>query len=704
MAGLRSGATGGLVDDLHRSFRVLLTGLVAVAVMLGAIGWLMLARLQPDVEYDTELTRGLREAHEGMIDRASALRGWLATGDEQLLLDDDEARVAVDASSRRLTELLGHDAMLDRHALEVRLAQQSWVEGWAEPTLRLVPEELTDDERQAVVVDGTERFNRYRQVQEAAVRAAVDERDKALRDQRTALATGLGLATAIALLLVVVARRSRRRIAAGVGRPIERLLTAMERVAAGLRPEVADLEGPTELRALAQGLEATSERLVRDRDALVQEQERTARAAGTLQAILDVAREIAGSLNVRYVAESVAASAGRIAKAGRVVIWLSDGAELLAVHDTTLPRGAAPGLPRTAVGEGGVGLAARDARPSPILGDHRGLALPLVVGGRVVGVLELGMLEADLDEEAQQPLETLAIHAAAALEAARLHRQAEDLAQVDALTQLYNRRALDTDLGQELARSARYGRPLACILLDLDHFKVLNDTFGHLHGDEVLRAVSETLSGTLRESDTVYRYGGEEFAVLVREGDLADALLLAERLRDEVSRVFVGEQGTAKVTASFGVAAAPQHGTTVAELLASADAALYAAKRAGRDRVEVARSRARARDRLTVERPAQTCQLGGRLSKNARMPSWPSAPTRTRLISSTRSCSDASRSSAASIAAMSRLTSRCASGPAASTSPRTRSTVSSRSAGSQTSCTSPRWNARSVSKRSPVRK
>ncbi len=281
----------------------------------------------------------------------------------------------------------------------------------------------------------------------------------------------------------------------------------------------------------------------------------------------------------------MADAAVSIAPCERAVVWLtSDGHDFLAVHDSSLGHGASPLTAPVPLGTGPVGTVASGARPQHLDGSA---CFPLVVGGRVMGVLELAG-SGDLDDGVWASLETLATHGAAALEAARLHRATEELAQTDPLTRLLNRRRMDDDLATELDRANRYGRPLGFIMLDLDRFKLLNDTFGHQHGDEVLRITAEYLTATLRTSDTVYRYGGEEFAILVREGTHAACLELAERLRAGVAGLFAERDGFSVVTASFGVAVAPEHGRTAAELILAADAALYRAKEAGRDRVCIA--------------------------------------------------------------------------------------------------------------------
>ncbi|GGI08777.1 diguanylate cyclase [Egicoccus halophilus] len=577
----------GLVADLRRSFRGVLAAVVALLLVLAVLSTVVLAFLHPDVRQDTVVTRTMREAHEGMVDMESGLSGWIATGEDEYLAVADHGRATVDRAAGGFADLLGNDAALDRSILDLRLAQEAWLQQWAQQARALDRTGLGTVERSRLLQEGSVLFARYRVTHQTAIDQAAARRDVALHAERSALSAGLGGALLLVVVVALIARHASRRLAGAVARPITDLLAGMDRLAAGHAPEVHDLDGPAELQALARGLEDASEQLRRDRAALLREQQHTERAATVLRSILDVAREIAGSLNVRYVAETLAEAAKRIADVQRAVVWISDGSSLVAIHDSSRPRGTTPDLPPVGVGDGGVGLAARDARPAVVVGDHPGWAFPLIVGGRVVGVLELTDAPTDLVEDLIEPLETLAIHGAAALEAARLHHQSQELAQVDALTQLFNRRRLDGDLQVELERSKRYGRPLGFLLLDVDHFKQLNDTYGHLHGDEVLRMIGETLAGMVRSSDTVYRYGGEEFAVLVREGTVDDAQQLAERLRAALERVFAGSQGFAKVTASFGVTSVPALGCSADELVGAADRALYAAKRNGRNRVEV---------------------------------------------------------------------------------------------------------------------
>jgi diguanylate cyclase (GGDEF)-like protein len=176
------------------------------------------------------------------------------------------------------------------------------------------------------------------------------------------------------------------------------------------------------------------------------------------------------------------------------------------------------------------------------------------------------------------------------LEALYQMRLAEGALQ-DPLTGLYNRRHLDERLASELAAAQRHGRPLSLLMIDIDHFKQVNDDRGHLAGDEALKMVAFVLRGAVRKEDVLARYGGEEFVVIARETPLEGARALAERIRRAVEKSRFAWQGSELgVTVSVGVAVAlvlPEFvpGRTERELVESADRALYLAKQQGRNRV-----------------------------------------------------------------------------------------------------------------------
>lgn len=174
-----------------------------------------------------------------------------------------------------------------------------------------------------------------------------------------------------------------------------------------------------------------------------------------------------------------------------------------------------------------------------------------------------------------------------AITSVRLRRSLESQATRDALTQLYNRRYLDTEGARLVAAARRAGQPLAVLAADIDYFKRVNDSFGHDTGDRVLRGIAAIVREQVREMDLPCRYGGEEFVVLLPDADRDAAEACAERIRSAIAEAQLADLNE-PVTVSLGVAILPEHGTVLRELIAAADEAMYCAKRAGRNRVAVA--------------------------------------------------------------------------------------------------------------------
>jgi diguanylate cyclase (GGDEF)-like protein len=183
-----------------------------------------------------------------------------------------------------------------------------------------------------------------------------------------------------------------------------------------------------------------------------------------------------------------------------------------------------------------------------------------------------------------QPLESVADICATAIQNAHYVDRVKQLAYIDGLTGIFNRRFFELRFTEELERARRFGGGMAVIMIDIDQFKRLNDEFGHLLGDEVLRQVSSILHHQLRKFDVVCRYGGEEFAILLSQTNQEHAMQVADKLRRLVETwQFPGVPRP--VTISAGAASFPEHGTTRDELMKAADAGMYAAKKAGRNQV-----------------------------------------------------------------------------------------------------------------------
>lgn len=219
----------------------------------------------------------------------------------------------------------------------------------------------------------------------------------------------------------------------------------------------------------------------------------------------------------------------------------------------------------------------------------RTLAAPLVAGERIVGALMLSRRQNRPWTAADRRLLTWSAHElSAALARAYAFEEAESRANIDALTRLPNRRYLE-ELIAVVEPRRRSGDSVGALMIDIDYFKRLNDRYGHATGDRVLRAVGEQIQTAVRTEDTPARYGGEEFAVVLRRANAEQALEVAERIRQAIAGIPPRELGTRDpISVSVGVAVSGSNDGDVAALLASADAALYRAKREGRNRVVLA--------------------------------------------------------------------------------------------------------------------
>lgn len=216
-----------------------------------------------------------------------------------------------------------------------------------------------------------------------------------------------------------------------------------------------------------------------------------------------------------------------------------------------------------------------------------GIVVPLVYGDRVYGVISLDATKKfAFTRDDLEILRTFAITATAAIHNALLYADVQQMALTDDLTQVWNRRGFFDIARREFYRARRYSRPLSALMVDLDYFKRINDTYGHFVGDQVLARFAHVIVHHVRDVDIVGRYGGEEFMVLMPEATLEQAVQVAERLRETIARTRLEtDVGAIQVTASLGVAALRDEDTAFQDILRRADQALYKAKEAGRNRV-----------------------------------------------------------------------------------------------------------------------
>jgi diguanylate cyclase (GGDEF)-like protein len=212
------------------------------------------------------------------------------------------------------------------------------------------------------------------------------------------------------------------------------------------------------------------------------------------------------------------------------------------------------------------------------------MCVPLVSKGMNIGVLMLNHPEPNAFEPGLLPtMRVLASYLAIAIENAGMFELVKSLAEKDSLTLLYNHGSFHDKLAIELERANRYVRPMAVIMLDLDHFKEINDRYGHITGDRVLALVAGALGAHLRKTDIAARYGGDEFAVILPETDLSSAALIAERIAEGISniRLDLGGENVISITASIGYASCGHDASGRGEILNIADRLMYDSKRRG---------------------------------------------------------------------------------------------------------------------------
>jgi diguanylate cyclase (GGDEF)-like protein len=319
--------------------------------------------------------------------------------------------------------------------------------------------------------------------------------------------------------------------------------------------------------------------------------------ASQLEAINAIAQQMTAVLDLNELLSKVCFLVQRAFRVSQVSVLLKDEEQLVmrASHGALTP--CAPGGGRFSAREGPWGRALETAKIliengesiSTGIGLYRAsrsqMCIPLVSFGHTLGVLVLDSDSQNAFNAADtQPLESVADICATAIQNAYYVDRVKQLAYLDGLTGIFNRRYFEMRIAEEIERARRFNSGLGVVMIDIDQFKRLNDEFGHLLGDEVLRQVSSILHQQVRKIDVVCRYGGEEFAILLSQTTPQHSLAVAEKLRRIVETwQFPGVPRP--VTISAGAANYPEHGITRDELVKAADAGLYAAKQAGRNRV-----------------------------------------------------------------------------------------------------------------------
>ena len=326
-----------------------------------------------------------------------------------------------------------------------------------------------------------------------------------------------------------------------------------------------------------------------------------------LRAILTVAQVVVSSLELDEVLQNILCSAMGIMDmpAGSIALY-EEASRILTLHAHEGLSPAFTSRDRWQVKKGGLThrileagepLVVEDASEAAFFNNPLALdegircliAVPLQIQKKIVGILYLNdFVPRRFSKGRLQLLSILGSFATMSIDNARLHQRTVHMASTDGLTGLYNHRQFKKMLKEEISRSKRYGKPLSLIMLDVDDFKKFNDTYGHPAGDKVLTIVAGILRDLSRESDLAFRYGGEEFVVVLPETAIDEALVAAERIRRVIETDSVPDlNGAVKsgVTVSAGVASCPRDGDSAEDLLKTVDDLLFQAKEQGKNKI-----------------------------------------------------------------------------------------------------------------------
>jgi len=582
--------------------------LLAMVVAAFATQWGLTAatgRAEAERQRLVRIARASDDLMQHMLNEEGGLRGYLASGEIIFLQPYAAARDLDDVDVRQMLGLLNDGERAEFEPLITRLHERT--DSWQ----ALAVAQIGQRRRGAIahldllLDEGRSRFD--------AIRAAKAELDKAL-ELHTARRNGandrrlevrreisfvilLGTLLGAALLIWFVTVKTLQPLS-------ELALAALDDASFPAPSGRLRIREISRLSSALQGLQSR----VLEREAQLARQHDVAAALSAFSEVSQLIEEEAElhSMLARALQEELGPTALHILLRkpggdGLDVAWPLDHGPALAaarfpiLQDPASCRGIRTGV-AVSIAEASAPTACECKLGVPEEGSY--LCLPMIATGEVIGLVNLqARRPGDFTSERVRLAQSYVGVAATALSSIRLLALARDRALRDGLTGVYNRRFLDELFPKQLALARRTSRPLSVLMLDLDHFKACNDTYGHDAGDRVLCAFVRILQEEARTSDSVIRYGGEEFLMLLPETDEQGAAAFAERIRSAVERRAFGESGlpaAISLRCSIGVSSMPSHGESPGALILAADRALYLAKQQGRNRVVVAEVKANA--------------------------------------------------------------------------------------------------------------
>lgn len=522
-----------------------------------------------------------------LTDMESGMRGYVITREEEYLAPYFKATERFQGEYDQLRRLVEDDSnqttTLNQFAVHVHVWRDSLAEA-IEVTRRggNVVQILRSGREQ----EQMERLRGELSYFIAAEQQKVDDRNHEIERlfRRTVLLTLLG--TLGIIFMIVLLSRS---LGHSISGPIERLAQAAGRIEAGHLEERVEIEQTNELGRLAHAFNEMGEAILSH--------------IRQLSSIYHFSETVKQAATEREVYQTLLHALQTELELTQALVLLQQEAGYVEVVASLAPAPQPEGFPfvrdplSCRVFRSGKEFLANNIATEMHCTSELGMpaagsyyCVPLISGGNIIGAVQC---HGPVDYWTEKRRELLAHYitiTGAQVSNVRLLALARQRAIIDELTQLHNRSFLQEFLKKELAMARRQKRPLGVLMLDIDHFKSFNDTYGHEMGDTVLKTFADTVRSNLRDGNLVARYGGEEFVVVLPDTPLENCPLVAERLRNAIaqSKVETNDSINLSITASIGVAGFPQHGEHMDELIRTADKALYQAKQAGRNRVVVA--------------------------------------------------------------------------------------------------------------------
>ncbi|MEA2675110.1 MAG: hypothetical protein QOI92_2302 [Chloroflexota bacterium] len=587
--------TDNIRRRLRRWFGVMTLLIVVIAIVTASFAAISVAGGRASAELTNHLARLDESLSHSVAVEHAAMAALATTRDTSQVTAFENAQDATIDTMARLEDL--GDAQVSALIGPIRSAHDAWADGWVTTVVERIETGLPVDP--TMIIQGDQRFGALEAPIAALETFTTDRQDAALDSGLRAGVQGVIMIVGLLISVLIGFAFVIRSVIRFVSVPLEHLIGEVEQ-AQVTGQATFDVSRADEIGQLARAFQALHQDLDARYERARQDGERASlfnSLSDRLSASADEGELAATGAIVLHLL--VPTASGSIClmnpSANRMTVassWGDDALEIGAVLGGA-PAGC-PAVRRSAthiVRGDGDPLAVRCAL-LPDDGSHQ-VCIPMLALGRIIGVLHLSSpATTRFDPEGVTLATRVAEQLGLALANARLTETLERLAMTDPLTGLENARSFDADFELALRAAETSGRQLGVIFLDLDHFKQFNDSYGHPAGDMALRSLGRIVTATIRDGDKVARYGGEEFVVAVLDADLQQVASVAEKIRLAVEQMVValGPGRFARVTASLGVASSATHGFDASTLLRTADAALYAAKAAGRNRVEIAGS------------------------------------------------------------------------------------------------------------------